>query len=71
MITFGFYHHSRNFIKRENIPDPIFVSTNCEKTLICTLQDIIHSSKYTVSLWHINKNVLTNCKPLFNIKETL
>lgn len=25
--------------------------------------------KHVLCLWHVNKNVLTNCKPLFDIEE--
>lgn len=27
-------------------------------------------SKYALYLWHIDKNMLINCKSLFNTKET-
>ncbi len=60
----------QQFYNEGNIPDPIFVGIDCKKALICTLQDVIPFTKYTVCLWHIDKNVFTNCKPLFDIEKS-
>ena len=60
----------QQFYQEENIPDPIFVGTNCEKALIRLFQDVMPSTKHAVCLWHINKNMLTNCKPSFDIEES-
>ena len=60
----------QKFYQEKNIPDPIFVGTNCEKALICTLQNIMSFTKHVICLWHIDKNVLTNCKPSFDIEAT-
>ena len=46
------------------------MSTNCEKTLIYTLQNIILFTKHVIYLWHINKNVFINYKLLFDIKKS-
>ena len=58
----------QQFYQERNIPDPIFVSTDCEKALICVIQDLMPSTKYAIYFWHVNKNMLTNCKPLFGIE---
>ena len=60
----------QQFYQEGNIPDPIFVGTDCEKALICALQDVMPSTKHAVCLWHVDKNVLTNCKPSFDIEES-
>lgn len=60
----------QQFYQKWNILNPIFVDIDCEKALICVLQDIIPSTKYVEYLWHVNKNVVTNCKPLFEIKKS-
>ena len=60
----------QEFYQERNIPDPIFMGTDCEKALICALQDIMPSTKYAICFWHIDKNMLTNYKPSFDIKKT-
>ena len=46
------------------------MGTDCEKTPIYALQDIILFTKYNICLWYIDKNILINCKPSFDIKES-
>ena len=46
------------------------MGTDCEKALIRALQDIIPFTKQIVCLWHVDKNVLINCKPLFDIQKS-
>ena len=46
------------------------MGNNYEKALIHALQDVMRSTKYIVCFWHVDKNVLTNCKPSFNIEES-
>ncbi len=53
-----------------NIPDPIFVGINCEKTLIRALEVVMPDSKHAWYLWHVDKNVLANCKSSFDTEET-
>lgn len=43
---------------------------NCKKALISTLQDVMSSTKHVVCLWHIDKNMLSNCKLLFDTKKS-
>lgn len=38
--------------------------------MICTLQDVMPLTKHAIYFWLVNKNMFTNCKPLFDIKET-
>ena len=38
----------QQFYQKKNIPNPIFISTNCEKALICALQGVIPFSKHVV-----------------------
>lgn len=54
---------------KRNILDLIFISTNCENTLICILQNVMLFTKHIVCLWHINKNIFTNYKPLLKIEK--
>lgn len=60
----------QQFYQEGNILDLIFVDIDCEKALICILQDVMFFTKYTICLWHVNKNVLTNCKLSFDIEES-
>ncbi len=60
----------QQFYKGGNILGPIFVDTDCEKALICALQDVMPFTKNTVCLWYVDKNVLTNCKSSFDIEES-
>lgn len=58
------------FYQKKNILDLNFVVTNYEKALIFILQDVIFCTKQVICLWHVNKNILINCKPSFDIEES-
>ena len=60
----------QQFYQKRNIPDPIFVGTDCKKALIYVIQDLMPSTKYAIYFWYVNKNMLTNCKPSFDIEES-
>ncbi len=46
------------------------MGTDCEKALICALQAVMLFTKHVLYLWHMDINLLTNCKPSFDIKES-
>lgn len=46
------------------------MGTNCEEALIRALQAVFPSTKHALCLWHVDKNVLTNCKPSFDTEES-
>lgn len=58
------------FYIKDNIPDPIFAGTDYEKALIGTLDIVFPQTEYWLCFWHMDKNVLANCKPLFKTEET-
>ena len=60
----------QQFYPKGNIPDPIFVDTNCKKALINALQDVMPCTKHAVYFWNVDKNVLTNCKLSFDIEKS-
>lgn len=60
----------QQFYKEGNIPDPIFLSIDCEKALICVLQYVMPFTKPIVCFWHVDKNALTNYKASFDIEKT-
>lgn len=42
---------------------------NYEKTMICTLHNVMLYIKQTIYFWYLNKNMLTNYKPSSNIRK--
>ncbi len=60
---YQFYHES-------NIPDLIIVGTNCEKALVRALDVLFLQLEHGLCFWHVDKNVLANCKSSFDIEKT-
>lgn len=59
----------KEFYVEDDISDLILTGTNCEKALIWPLKIIFPQTKYRLYLCYIDKNILANCKLLFNIEE--
>ncbi len=57
------------FYYENDILDPIFVEINCMKALIEVLGVIFSQIEYGLCFWYVDKNVLANCKLLFDIEE--
>lgn len=49
----------------------MFIDTNFEGAFIYALQNVMFSTKHTVCLWYIDKNIFTNCKLLFDLEKKL
>jgi hypothetical protein len=45
------------------------IMTNMKQDLMNTIDSIFLNVNHILCLWHINNNVLTNCKKAFNTKE--
>ena len=59
----------REFYVESDISDPIFAGTDCKKALIRALKIVFLQTEHRLCIWHVNKNVLTNCKPSFDTEE--
>jgi transposase-like protein len=53
-----------------NIPNPIFIATDCEVGLINAISCVFPSAQHALCTWHVNKNVLKNCRPSFDDHES-
>lgn len=51
------------------LPDPIVMPTDMKKDLMIAIRTIFPATNHLLCLWHINNNVLVNCKKAFNSKE--
>ena len=56
----------RRLCDETDVPDPIVVVTDNEKSLIAALPRVFPTTRHLLCLWHINKNVWTNCKAWFD-----
>ena len=56
-------HH---LCEKINVSDFIIVVIDNEKSLIVALSNVFSTTRHLLCLWHINKNVLTNCKIWFD-----
>ncbi len=52
-----------------DIPDPLLNITDCELALIKAHYEVFPNSEHMLCGWHINRNVVANCKPSFYTKE--
>ncbi len=52
-----------------NLSNSTVILTDCKRDLINALQSVFHESLHLLYIWHIDKNVLVNCKKHFDIKE--
>ncbi len=48
----------------------IFIITNCEISLINAISSIFSTIQHALCLWHVDKNVLKNCKRFFDDNES-
>ncbi len=53
-----------------NISNFIFIVTNCEISLINAISSIFSTIQHALCLWHVDKNVLKNCKRFFDDNES-
>ncbi len=52
-----------------DLPDPAVILTDCERGLINALRSVFRGSSHLLCIWHIDKNVLVNCRKHFDIEE--
>lgn len=52
-----------------NLPMPAVIVTDRDLALIDGLNDVFPTINNLLCTWHLNKNVLTKFKPLFETKE--
>ena len=55
----------RELLLHVNVPDPVCIITDRERSCISQIKEVFPTSKHLLCIWHINKNVLANCKPHF------
>ncbi len=48
----------------------IMILINCERDLINAFRSVFSRSLHLLCMWHINKNVLINCRKHFNTEES-
>ena len=56
-------HH---LCEKTNVSDSIVVVIDNEKNFIVAFSNVFFTTRHLLCLWHINKNVLTNCKIWFD-----
>ena len=56
-------------IESLDIPDPTVFVTDSEPGLISAIPRTFPRAKHLLCLWHLNKNVLTNCRPWYGDDE--
>jgi len=52
-----------------DLPDPAVILTDCERGLINALRSVFRESSHLLCIWHIDKNVLVNCRKHFDTEE--
>ena len=52
-----------------DIRDPIVNITDREEALIKAHNQVFPASRHLLCVWHINRNMVANCKPFFYTKE--
>ena len=55
----------REFLAKYNISDPITIVTDRELALINFLDSAFLNSTHILCIWHVNMNILSNCRKLF------
>ena len=58
-------HQFRQLYQHVQLTAPITIVTDCDLALIQAIEVIFPSTQHLLCLWHIAKNILTNCKPAF------
>ena len=51
------------------LPSPLVIVTDMEKGLISAIEMVFPDTNHLLCIWHINNNVLVNCKREFDTKE--
>lgn len=59
----------QKFYMESDIPDLIFARIDCEKALIRAWEIVFSQTEHGLCLWHMDKNFLANCKPLFDTEK--
>lgn len=52
-----------------DVPHPIVILTDGERGLISMIHRVFPRAKNLLCVWHVNKNVVKNCKKSFNTEE--
>jgi transposase-like protein len=55
----------REFLAKYNISDPITIVTDRELALMNCLDSAFPNSTHILCIWHVNMNILANCRKLF------
>lgn len=55
----------KKFLEFMDVPDSIVFVTDSETDLLSAIPDIFPEAKQLLCFWHINKNVLSNCRSWF------
>lgn len=59
----------RNMCIELDVRDPLLNITDREESLINAHNEVFPDSEHMLCVWHINRNVVANCKPCFYVKE--
>ena len=61
----------RSVYRAMELPNPTIIVTDMERGLMTAIEDVFLSSttNHLLCLWHINNNVIVNCKKHFDTKE--
>ena len=51
------------------LPDPTVIGTDMERSLMLALRAQFPRTNHLLCIWHINKNVVANCKRQFSKEE--
>ena len=52
------------------LPTPTVIVTDMERGLMSAIETVLPTTNHLLCLWHINNNVLVNCKKHFDSKES-
>ena len=52
-----------------NLPNSTVIVTDIKRGLMAAIENIFSTFNHLLCLWHINNNVLVNCKKHFDFKE--
>lgn len=53
-----------------DIPDPKAIITNANYSIICAILAEFSFASYLLCFWYMNKNIMANCKKLFEDEES-
>lgn len=55
----------KDLLESMDVPDPTVFVTDPEPSLLSAIFNIFSEADHLLCVWHINKNVLVNCRPWF------